>query len=53
MCVGMATERAGLFVKARKRSALGKAIEVINVEPLSIDGKEMGAVPPLKAKDGF
>lgn len=54
MCVGMATERAGLFMEVRKRSAQGKAIEVIDVEPpASIDHKEKRMVPPLKWKMDF
>lgn len=41
MCVGMASEKVGLFMEVRKRSIGGKAIEVIDVEPLvSIDPKE-------------
>lgn len=54
MCVGMASERAGSFVEARKRSVQEKAMEVIDVEPLaSLDPKEQGMVPLLKQKMDF
>lgn len=54
ICAGMASVRARTFAEARKRSARGKAMEVIDVEPLaSIDPTEKGRVPPLKRKMGF
>lgn len=50
----MMLERARSFAKARKRSARGKAMEVIDVQPLaSIKPKGKGAVPPLKWKMEF
>lgn len=46
--------KPGLFAEARKRSARGKAIEVVDVEPLAIiDSKEKVGVPPLKQKMDF
>lgn len=40
MCIGMASERAGSFVETRKRFAREKALEVIDVKPLtSLDSK--------------
>lgn len=54
LCAGMKPERAGSFVEVRKRSARGKAMEVIDVEPLvSIEPKGKGAMPPLKRKMKF
>lgn len=50
----MKPERARSFVEARKRSARGKAMEVIDVEPLAtIEPKGKGAMPPLKPKMEF
>lgn len=54
ICAEMASVRAGSFAKARKRSMRGKAMEVIDVEPLaSIDPKEKDEVPLLKPKMDF
>lgn len=54
MFVGMMPERAGSFMEAKKISARGKAMEVIDVEHLaSIKPKEKGMVSPLKRKMEF